>query len=51
MPFNDCDHADKVLAFLLIGEKIEQMAAAVLKERERRREGEEMLKNEGTLKR
>lgn len=35
MPFNDCDHVDKVLAFLSIAGKIEQVAAAVMKERKR----------------
>lgn len=35
MPFNVCDHVDKVLAFLLIGGKIEQVTTAVMKARER----------------
>lgn len=47
MPFNDCDHADKVLAFLLIGGEIEQVAAAVMTERERETEERGCLRMKG----
>lgn len=49
MPFNDCDHVDKVLAFSVNREKIEQVVAAMMKKG--RREGERVFKNEGTLNR